>query len=421
MLLMLSCFVVTAQQEVTDTLQFRFYFKQGKAVVDPSYCNNGARLSAFVDSIRRIDADSARRLVAVSVECGASPEGRYDMNERLARSRAQNLGSYLIEASGLSPDVLKAYSIGVNWRGLVKLLEKSDIEHRDTLISIIDTSLRQGVDAVGRLRKVDGGRSWQWMLEHLFPELRHGSTSVTCYVASRMPHSGAAMPVPSVVVMRDTIVAHDTVYIANSPVEAPEAANADDALPYRRKLVAALRTNMLLPLLNAGVEVTIGNRWSVGFDWYYPWLWREWHKSTKMERCFELLLGGAEARYWLGSRHTPGEDNWKYRLTGHSVGAYVYGGYFDIGKNFEGRQGEFFNIGLDYLYSINVGKRLKIEFSVGVGFIHSSARKYKVYNEDGKAFRTGVTERVNWFGPTKATVSLVVPLYRKVRKEVPAL
>ena len=45
---------------------------------------------------------------------------------------------------------------------------------------------------------------------------------------------------------------------------------------YDLKPVIALRSNLLLPLMNVGVQVPLGNRFSIGADWYYPFIRREW-------------------------------------------------------------------------------------------------------------------------------------------------
>lgn len=134
----------------------------------------------------------------------------------------------------------------------------------------------------------------------------------------------------------------------------------------------------------------------------------------------ELLFADVEVRYWLGTKHMPGVDNWSYRLSGHSFGVFAGAGYFDIGKDYEGRQGEFFNLSVDYLYAMRLGKkrRSRLEFSLGVGYIGSTARKYRVYDREGHAYKTGKKENVQWIGPTKATVSLVIPIVHKIRKEV---
>ena len=101
------------------------------------------------------------------------------------------------------------------------------------------------------------------------------------------------------------------------------------------------------------------------------------------------------------------------------MGAYVYGGYYDFEYDYKGHQGEFCNIGVDYMYSARIGKRngLRMELSLGIGYIHSKAREYNVYTAGGNAFRTGIIKNVNWIGPSKATISLVVPINRKVTYE----
>ena len=172
----------------------------------------------------------------------------------------------------------------------------------------------------------------------------------------------------------------------------------------------ALRTNLLLPLLNIGVAVPLGNRWSVGADWYTPWVFR----NSDHKHAFQLQLLSLEGRYWLGSKHSKGEENRQYRLLGHSLGAFFATGKYDFERNYKGDQGEFFVGGVDYMYSMPIfRKRMHLELSLGVGFLRASAYEYRVYQQPGgkgyyedKNFRK-VTRYV---GPIKASVALVLPL-----------
>jgi hypothetical protein len=166
------------------------------------------------------------------------------------------------------------------------------------------------------------------------------------------------------------------------------------------------RTNLLVPLLNAGVEVPLGNNWSVAADYYYPWIW----PSQKNKNCFELLGWSMEGRYWFGRDRQPQD-----RLKGHSVGVYMAGGYYDFEKNYRGMQGEFLSPGLDYTYSMAVGKakRVHLQFTLAVGYIRSWGRTYNVYGDYGALYPDDGTVIWDYFGPTKAAVSIVVPFYRK--------
>ena len=175
-----------------------------------------------------------------------------------------------------------------------------------------------------------------------------------------------------------------------------------------RKPIMAVRTNLLVPALNVGVEVPIGNHWSVGADYYFPWVWPK--KDNK--DCFEMLSWGIEGRYWFGKNRTEYD-----RLKGHSVGLYGYMGYYDFERNYHGHQGEFVNVGVDYTYAMAVGKRkgLHFEFSLGVGYIYSQARKYTVIEAGAPLISDKITKNIGYFGPTKANISLVVPIFQRVK------
>ena len=425
---MLSAFIcvfLNAQTQVADSVMFRFHFRQGKSQLDLAYRDNRHQLDVLADTLRGIISDSGREILSINIEGSASPEGTDAINASLALNRARVLRSLLLRSvgGGINNELFKAYSLGVDWIRLAALIRDSGLPNKEVLNDIITKNLhRPSGDIVAKIKDLDNGASWRVLNARIFPELRQSSASVIVYVR---PALEPAVPEKEIVVQhdtvtvfnRDTLVLHsrDTVYIPSSRgVE-----ESSYTLGWRRKMVVAMRTNLLLPLLNIGVEIPIGNRWSVGLDWYYPWHWRQWHKQTEMKYCAEMLFGGVDVRYWFGDRHSAGEENWQYRLFGHSIGLYGNGGYYDFGRDYSGWQGAFSNVGLDYQYSFRIGKKrdMRLEMSLGIGWIHSNAQKYKVYTEGGHAYRTGVRQSVNWFGPTKATVSLVIPIYKTVKKE----
>ena len=175
-----------------------------------------------------------------------------------------------------------------------------------------------------------------------------------------------------------------------------------------QKTIVWPRTNLLLPLLNVGVELPLNNRWSVAADVYYPWIPR----ASNHKNCFQAFGVGAEGRYWFGRSHGRGIENLSQRLLGHSVGAFVMSGYYDWERNYSGYQGDFVVGGIDYLYAIPIFRgKMHLEFSVGVGYFHSKATHYDVFESGGKGYREKDFRRIfNYFGPLKAGVALVVPL-----------
>lgn len=57
-----------------------------------------------------------------------------------------------------------------------------------------------------------------------------------------------------------------------------------------------------------------------------------------------------------------------------------------------------------------------MEFEIGLGFMRTPTRKYHVYTSGGKLFETeDFRQTFNYFGPLKAGVSIVIPIFKKVR------
>ena len=87
-------------------------------------------------------------------------------------------------------------------------------------------------------------------------------------------------------------------------------------------------------------------------------------------------------------------------------------GYYDLEWDYHGYQGEFVSGGLDFVYACPVFKdRLRLEFSLALGYLYSRAREYQTYLAGGQAFtEKGMAKDIHFVGPVKAGVSLVLPI-----------
>ena len=180
--------------------------------------------------------------------------------------------------------------------------------------------------------------------------------------------------------------------------------HALDSLPQNieKRTIMALRSNLIVPASNIGLEFCIGDSWSIGADYYFPWIKRQ----ADHQNALQLLGWGLEGRYWFGKSRK--EDD---RLKGHSIGLSTYAGYYDFERSYTGIQGEFATVGLDYLYAMSICKgKLHLEFNLGLGYIYSYVKPYDVFETGGKAFKEGYIKNFHWIGPVKAGVSLVVPI-----------
>ena len=396
-----------------DTLKVRIYFPQGKGdAVDLSFAGNGERMAVFEEQLSNALREGAY-INGVFIQASASPEGTKDFNARLSRKRADVMGSFFIEKLGVNPGLVLSKSLGEDWDGLVSEIRELDVPWKADALTIIQNYHNSDSERCKtQLKLLAGGRAWAFLLEDTFPKLR----SAKCDAIVTL-----SRPEQKVTDRTDTLYIEVPVVeekIVEVPVPVPVEVDAGNKRkPYNlegKRMIFAIRTNVLaVPFTNVGVEVPIGQHFSVGVDWYSPWMWRKNHSAGIDEQgwSFEIQALCLEGRYWFTNRKKKPEQ----RLLGHSVGVYAATGHYDFERNYSGHQGKYFNVGVDYMYACPIfGGRMHLEFELGLGYIQSPATPYDTFEPGGKAYRqVGVTKNVRWFGPTRAGVSLVVPIYVK--------
>lgn len=166
----------------------------------------------------------------------------------------------------------------------------------------------------------------------------------------------------------------------------------------RKPFTAAVKTNALLDLLaipNAGLEISLGNRWSVAVNGHYAW----W-KSDARSWYWRTYGGDIALRRWFGSK-TAGR-----LLTGHHAGIYGQMLTYDFAMGGRGYLADRWShgAGLEYGYSLPIRKRLHVDFTLGVGYLGG---EYKEYLPMDGHYVWQVTRNRHWFGPSKAEISLV--------------
>lgn len=159
----------------------------------------------------------------------------------------------------------------------------------------------------------------------------------------------------------------------------------------------AVRTNLLYDVAlvpNLGIEWRFSDHISANVNWMYAW----WSRDSKND-YWRIYGGDAEIRYWFGNKSGR-------KLTGHHVGA--YGGIltYDVEWGGTGYMGEKWShvFGLSYGYSLRIAKNFNLDFNLGLGYFGG---EYYEYHPQGDKYYWNQTKKRNWFGPTKAEVSLV--------------
>ena len=386
-------------QEVKDSV--RIYFRQGYSTLDLSIRDNRASLERIADSLRKGNTDSVYKLQKVLVVGGASPEGSLALNRRLSEKRAKVLFDYLSRYGEL-PDSLTLFDyLGRDWHGLLELAEQDpNLPYRQETLEFLRDITRRlpggekvADNHVGRLSRLKGGKPYRYMYKELFPELRASRLYLwyeKIWNPLRLPEV-AELPRP-----------RESVEVYEEPLQPVTLT----AAPAPKPFYMAVKTNLLYDLLlvpNIGVEFYLGKNWSLVGDWMYGW----W-KKDRIHWYWRLYGGGLTLRKWLGRR---AEEK---PLTGHHVGIYGQALTYDFetgGRGYMGGEpgGTLFDranyaVGVEYGYSLPVGRRLNLDFTLGIGYLGGKYYEY-VPMDDCYVWQT--TKNRRYFGPTKLEVSLV--------------
>lgn len=460
-LLLIAVQTVVAQPMRSDTLRTSVYFAQGFSTVVSE--TNRRALDRFVDRLCALGSDAEVRISSITVDGWASPEGVHGRNERLSVARARNTMRYLADRAAL-PDTVFAYDgHGVDWSALeASVACDPALPARDQVLRILrETPLwivSDGRITDGRKRQLGmlrGGRPYEYMAERLFPALRRadvcavvtvgrqtssrsgsacddarrtsadsvsaaGNAAVGNAAGGECEERGASSAVqadavtPAAAAGRDSSAGHasamasvagETAETERTSSDTPSGSHAASVAesadcsfaatkPAVREPRWALKTNLLYDALlipNLGIEYRFARRWTVSADYMHAW----WSRDDKHRywRCYggEVLL-----RRYLGNRP----------FTGHHIGLYGTMLTYDFEFGGKGRQSDGFGYGggFEYGYSLPVGRRLNIDFSIGIGYFGG---RYKEYVPMDGCYVWQSTRRQHWFGPTRAEIGLV--------------
>ena len=381
--------------------RYNIFFEKGRSEIDTTFKDNGRTLRTMREDINttlKIDGTAPESLLILST---SSPDGVREFNRLLASKRAKNTEKLLLT---MFPQFKNAHIdvdyLEEDWDGLKQvLLAHQEFPQRERMLSIIDDqSAYDNKEAA--LRTCEDG--WAYLVDNHIYSLRN--SSVTISVIGKHDEYTRTDPVAKV----DPIV-YSPVFQA--PAKGIETYVAQEEHVWKKTILQA-RTNLLVPGMNVGVEIPIKNNWSVGLDYYFPWI-----EPSKNTWCGEMIGGFIEGKYWFNSdkyRWTPDS-----KLKGHAVGLYAGLGYYDFQNKTKGSQGEFVDVGVDYTFGLPVAKgKLRIEFNFGLGWILTYYRPYTPSTDFSDLIKEpGVQQRsTNYFGPTRAGVSLAVPITVKTRK-----
>ena len=158
--------------------------------------------------------------------------------------------------------------------------------------------------------------------------------------------------------------------------------------------VVGIKTNVLYDAtssINLGVEVNLTENMTLDIAGNYnPWTFSDGRK-------FRHWLIQPEYRYWL-----------RRSFDGHFFGTHVFFADYNVagikmlGTEHTRHQGNLYGLGVSYGYQWQLGNHWNFEATIGIGY---ARLKYDQY--DCKNCKISTAEHKNYFGPTKAGISII--------------
>lgn len=162
----------TAEAEKIRSLSGSAYidFPVNQTVIYPDYHNNTAELGKIEGTIDSVRTDSDVTITSVWLKGYASPESPYLHNKDLAIGRTDALKTHIGQLFHFADSIIDTDYEPENWEGLRRYVEKSNIDHREQILAMIDSDMEP--DAKEAKIKRTYPKEYGFLLQYCYPYLR---------------------------------------------------------------------------------------------------------------------------------------------------------------------------------------------------------------------------------------------------------
>lgn len=174
---------VEAVKHRADRQEAKFNFKVARHELLKDFGNNAAEFKRVDEFIKSFINDKNLNVSDFAIDGYASPEGEFQSNITLSKNRAYAFAKYLQDTYKISPNRMKVNWHGEDWNGLRKAVAESALSNKQQIIDIIDkndTDLKREA----AIRALDGGATYNKLLQEFYPPLRRNVYSVSYVVKS---------------------------------------------------------------------------------------------------------------------------------------------------------------------------------------------------------------------------------------------
>lgn len=157
------------------------YFPMGKTSIQPEWRDNQRTLDRIIDVTRKMLADEDTKLCKIQIVGLASFDGGKNLNERISKSRAEELKKYIQDRLNVTDDQFETSYGGEDWADFRDEVEEeiqnvsgntAMVSQLKEVIQIIDSEPNE-VRREQKIRKLRGGRTYQYIKEHHLDDQRN--------------------------------------------------------------------------------------------------------------------------------------------------------------------------------------------------------------------------------------------------------
>ena len=355
MILIFLLFAVSFAHSEEKRTEICLDFRVNSAVLDSTYLDNAFRIQEMIDLLQTFQQDTTIDIIELSLLGSASPEGSYQLNQRLAKARLASLRSFIRQNIDIFDSIITYKDEYIQWDYLKSQIAASELASKDEIIDIlgeeellVDYHLpRKHIDnRVLKLSQLDDGKAWEQMDSLFFKYMRK-----TCavFVVHQKTLPLTYKPAPIV----------DSLYVEPKPCAELQKVQPLFSGSTRRLYIKTNAIGLGLGVSNAAVELDVAEHWSVALPFYYS-AWNYFTQTIK----FRTLAAQPEVRYWFS------KSNYGLYVGAH-LGVASYNVAVDGGLRYQDHNGTCpalgGGLGVGYRMPINNNPRWSIEFMLGLG------------------------------------------------------
>lgn len=309
----------------------------------------------------------------VSVTGIASIDGPVYLNNRLAAARAKAMENWLVKTTSVPENIISTTSIGEDWGMFRDLVEKDAfIPSQNSVLQIID-SKASIVNKEKQLRRLDNGRTWQYLAEKVFPVMR-------CAIVDLDVKHRFIVSIPEEILEEETVEIIEVEIPAEEIIEEETIIELEEEETWRRRFY--IKTDLpywLMTWSNLAFEIDLAPHWSFNLPVYYSAI--NYFKQNIKFRTFSFQPG---VRYWLKDTNTG-----VYLEAHYGMGwwDFAFGGQYRYQDHFRRSPTMGGGVAAGYRMPISSNGRWAMEFGGGVGVYRLHYDRF-INRENGKLIDT---------------------------------